>query len=77
MAGMSGTRTSRIGRTDDGVREVADGVFMITRALTNSYLVDTDDGLVLVDAGLPRSWPLLLAALAASAPRPTTSCPSC
>jgi glyoxylase-like metal-dependent hydrolase (beta-lactamase superfamily II) len=65
VAGMSGTRTSRIGRTDDGVREVADGVFMITRALTNSYLVDTDDGLVLVDAGLPRSWPLLLAALAA------------
>lgn len=62
---MPATRTSRIGRTDDGVREVADGVFMVSRALTNSYLVDTDDGLVLVDAGLPRSWPLLLAALSA------------
>lgn len=53
------------GRTPDGVREVADGVLMITRALTNSYLIATDDGLILVDTGLPRSWPYLVAALAA------------
>ncbi|MDF2990461.1 MAG: Zn-dependent hydrolase [Microbacterium sp.] len=66
---------AEIGRTPDGVREVADGVLMITRAFTNSYLVDTDDGLILVDAGLPRSWPLLIAALAAfrSAPRDLVS----
>lgn len=62
---MPGRHASRLRRTPDGVREVADGVFMITRAVTNSYLVDTDDGLVLVDAGLPRSWPYLVAALAA------------
>lgn len=54
-----------LGRTPDGVREVADGVLMITRALTNSYLVSTRDGLVLIDAGLPRSWSYLVAALAA------------
>lgn len=47
----------------DGVREVADGVLQITRAVTNCYLVDTDDGLILIDAGLPRSWPLILDAL--------------
>lgn len=56
---------AELGRTPDGVREVADGVLMITRALTNSFLVATDDGLILIDAGLPRSWPYLVAALAA------------
>lgn len=50
-------------RTADGVRDVADGVLMITRAVTNSYLVTTDDGPILIDAGLPRSWRLLLEAL--------------
>ncbi len=59
-------RTDReIGRSRDGIREVADGVLMITRAVTNSYLVSTEEGLVLIDAGLPRSWSLLAAALAA------------
>lgn len=47
----------------DGISEVADGVLKITRAVTNCYLVDTDDGAVLVDAGLPRMWPLVLDAL--------------
>lgn len=59
------TAHAELGHTPDGVREVADGVLMITRALTNSFLVDTDDGLVLIDAGLPHSWPYLVAALAA------------
>lgn len=53
------------GARGDGIREVADGVMMITRAVTNSYLVATDDGLVLIDAGLPRSWSLFVDALAA------------
>lgn len=61
---MARAQTSGIGRTPDGITEVADGVLMITRALTNSYLVDTADGVVLIDAGLPRSWPLLVRALA-------------
>lgn len=50
-------------RLPDGVTEVADGVLMVTRAVTNCYLVDTDDGVILIDAGLPRSWPLLSGAL--------------
>lgn len=47
----------------DGVTKVADGVIKITRAVTNCYLVDTDDGVLPIDAGLPRSWPLVLDAL--------------
>ncbi|RWR18937.1 MBL fold metallo-hydrolase [Microbacterium enclense] len=47
----------------DGVTEVADGVIKITRAVTNCYLVDPDDGVLLIDAGLPRSWPFVLDAL--------------
>lgn len=55
----------QLGRPRDGIREVADGVMMITRAVTNSYLVTTDDGILLIDAGLPRSWSLLTHALTA------------
>ncbi|MFN3949436.1 MBL fold metallo-hydrolase [Microbacterium sp.] len=62
---MTGIERTDLAGSRDGVREVADGVLMITRAVTNSYLVVTDDGLVLVDAGLPRSWPLLCRALEA------------
>ncbi|MCC4250300.1 MULTISPECIES: MBL fold metallo-hydrolase [Microbacterium] len=53
------------GSSGDGIAEVADGVLKITCAVTNSYLVDTDDGIILIDAGLPRSWPLVLEALRA------------
>ena len=45
---------------------VADGVLMISRADVNCYLVETEDGPVLVDAGLPGSWPLLQKALAST-----------
>lgn len=61
---MTPRETAPAGRTTDGIREVAEGVVMITRAETNSYLVATDEGIVLIDAGLPRSWPLLERALA-------------
>ncbi|MGP3534710.1 MBL fold metallo-hydrolase [Microbacterium sp. RD1] len=50
-------------RNPDGVFPVAEGVLRITRAAVNCYLVRSTDGPVLVDAGLPRSWPLLTAAL--------------
>lgn len=60
---MSSPHARGLGRTSDGVSEVADGVLRITCALTNSYLVNTDDGILLIDAGLPRSWPLLVDAL--------------
>jgi glyoxylase-like metal-dependent hydrolase (beta-lactamase superfamily II) len=49
----------------DGVSSVADGVTCISRASVNCYLVETADGPILVDAGLPRSWKLLQEALGA------------
>jgi len=39
-------------------RDVAPGVTGITQASTNCYLVEADDGLSFVDAGLPRTWAL-------------------
>ncbi len=36
------------------MREIADGVLQIPLGFVNAYLVVTDDGLVLVDTGLPR-----------------------
>jgi len=50
-------------RNPDGAFPVADGVVRITRAAVNCYLVVTDDGPVLIDAGLPRSWAPLVEAL--------------
>lgn len=48
--------------TRNPITEVADDVYRIERAATNCYLV-VDDGITLVDAGLPRMWPLLVEAL--------------
>jgi glyoxylase-like metal-dependent hydrolase (beta-lactamase superfamily II) len=42
---------------------VADGVHRIEDANTNWYLVEGDGGLTIVDAGVPRSWRSLHAAL--------------
>jgi len=49
--------------TSTAIEQVADGVLRIHRAATNCYLLHGDDGLTLVDAGLPRMWPLLVQAL--------------
>jgi len=46
------------------VHTVADGVFQLARGGVNAYLIASSDALVLVDAGLPRTWPLLESALA-------------
>ena len=46
-----------------GMQRVADGVHLLELAAVNCYLVVTDDGIVLVDAGLPRTWPGLVSAL--------------
>lgn len=43
---------------------VAEGVFRLHRADVNCYLVVADEGIVLIDAGLPRTWPRLTGALA-------------
>src|SRR4051812_10474367 len=45
------------------VSAVAEGVFLLERAAVNCYLVVDDEGIVLIDGGLPRMWPLLLEAL--------------
>ena len=40
--------------------EVADGVYRICSNMTNMYLIEDDDGLTLVDAGLPAQMELLV-----------------
>ena len=50
--------------------EVADGVHRITHAHVNCYLVEDEDGVTLVDAGLPSMWPMLLAGLEERGRRP-------
>lgn len=49
---------------------VADGVIRLGSSLVNWYLVESDTGLTVVDAGLPRYWPQLGAALAAIGRKP-------
>lgn len=44
-------------------RNVADGVHRVEDAYTNWYLIEEDDRLTVVDAGVPTSWHSLLAAL--------------
>src|SRR3954454_22031682 len=44
-------------------RDVAPGVHRIEDAYTNWYLVETDDGITVVDAGVPSSWNSLHEAL--------------
>ncbi|TDN92025.1 MBL fold metallo-hydrolase [Microbacterium sp. BK668] len=50
-------------RDRDGVTGIAEGVFRLHRAGVNCYLVAASDGLTLVDAGLPGTWPVLQQAL--------------
>ncbi|WP_411375139.1 MBL fold metallo-hydrolase [Arthrobacter sp. MPF02] len=49
---------------------VADGVHLITHAHVNCYVLEDDDGLTLVDAGLPSMWSMLLQVLAEVGRRP-------
>lgn len=50
--------------------EVAPGVHLVSRADVNCYLVEDDDGLTLVDAGLPAMWRQLGEAIRALGHRP-------
>lgn len=45
------------------VEVVAEGVYRLNKAAVNCYLVVDDDGIVLIDGGLPGSWSRLAAAL--------------
>lgn len=47
----------------DDTSEVAPGIIRVNRAHTNSYLIVGDDGITLVDAGVPGAWRPLVAAL--------------
>ncbi|RLV56269.1 MBL fold metallo-hydrolase [Aeromicrobium phragmitis] len=41
-------------------RDVADGVHLVSYAHVNCYVIEDADDLTLVDAGLPRMWPMVL-----------------
>ena len=45
------------------VEIVAEGVYRLKKAAVNCYLIVDDDGIVLVDGGLPGTWSRLAAAL--------------
>jgi glyoxylase-like metal-dependent hydrolase (beta-lactamase superfamily II) len=52
-------------RADAGGRhmirlDVGDGVHLITHAHVNCYVIEDDEGITLVDAGLPTMWTMLL-----------------
>ncbi|QIG39875.1 MBL fold metallo-hydrolase [Microbacterium sp. 4R-513] len=50
-------------RERDGVTGVAEGVYRLHKAGVNCYLVVAGDGMTLIDAGVPGTWPLLERAL--------------
>lgn len=45
------------------ITDAADGIDFISHAHVNCYLVDSDEGVILVDAGVPRMWPMVQEAL--------------
>ncbi|GAA1813289.1 MBL fold metallo-hydrolase [Nesterenkonia flava] len=50
--------------------DVADGIHLITRAHVNCYVVEDENGVLLVDAGLPRMWQEVLEVLRTRGRRP-------
>src|SRR3954471_18439900 len=55
--GTVGRRDRRGGGADmNFTRDVAPGVHRVEDAFTNWYLVEADDGITVVDAGVPTSW---------------------
>ena len=50
--------------------EVAEGIHFISHAHVNSYLIEDEDGVTIVDAGLPSMWPMVLEALERQDRRP-------
>jgi glyoxylase-like metal-dependent hydrolase (beta-lactamase superfamily II) len=54
----------RITQTGGGRVQVADGLYRLTGGVCNFYLIEDGGKLVLVDAGAPRDWGLLVRTLA-------------
>ncbi|MEE6286475.1 MBL fold metallo-hydrolase [Georgenia sp. MJ173] len=52
------------------VTEVAPGVHLVSRAAVNCYLIEDDDGLALIDAGVPAMWRQLGEAIRSLGHRP-------
>ena len=52
------------------IPRVADGVYLLTHANVNLYLLEDEDGVTVVDAGLPSMWPMLQDALEQLGRRP-------
>jgi hypothetical protein len=50
--------------------DVADGIHLIAHAHVNCYVIEDDDGLTLLDAGLPAMWSMLLQLLEDPGPSP-------
>ena len=48
------------------VRNVSPGVHRIEDAFTNWYLIEADEGITIVDCGVPSSWESLRTALGAA-----------
>ena len=59
----SAGRRGMAARRTPSVERVADGVYRLQKAAVNCYLVVDGDGMVLIDAGLPRSWRVLRSTL--------------
>lgn len=49
---------------------VSDGIHLVSHAHVNCYLVEDEEGLTLVDAGLPSMWPMLVRLLEERGRRP-------
>ena len=54
-----------VGRAPVVTRDVAPGVHMVTHGFTNCFVVEDDEGVTLVDACFPSTWPAVRACLQA------------
>jgi glyoxylase-like metal-dependent hydrolase (beta-lactamase superfamily II) len=64
--GAAGARSGGTAQlaTERSHMQIAQGIHRLTRGITNFYLLESQGGAYLVDAGTPRDWDLLTGALA-------------
>lgn len=68
---------SRKGPAMSTIRQVASGVHLVELAHVNCYLIEDDDGVTLVDTGLPDHWRGIQQALRHMGKTPGDVRPSC